>query len=229
MAATIPEPTNARSRRTRDALLRAARAILEQEGFEALTMSAVAQRADVTRRAVYMHFGSRSDLVRAVFEYVAEAEGLQGSLQRVWDARDAAVTLDEWAAHLARYHPRLLEVDRAVRRVWRTDPDAADHRRRVVAAQLAGCRRIAQRMKDENRLAEPWTVTTAADMLLALISSDLIETLLVERRWSQRKLSDHLALVLRSTFLASAPQETPAGTRPRPAARRAAIRASRSP
>jgi AcrR family transcriptional regulator len=205
MTATIAEPTNARSRRTREALLRAARAILEQEGFEALTMSEVAERAEVTRRAVYMHFGSRSDLVRAVFEHVADAEGLQASLQRVWDAPDAAATLDEWAAHLARYHPRLLEVDRAVRRVWRTDPDAAEHRRRVVAGQLAGCRRIAARLADEDRLAAPWTVATATDMLLALISSDVIETLLVERRWSKRKLSDHLALLFRSTFLAPAP------------------------
>jgi AcrR family transcriptional regulator len=202
MAGTISEPTNARSRRTRAALLAAARAILEQDGFEALTMSAVAERAGVTRRAVYMHFGSRSELVQAVFEYVAAAEGLQESLQHVWDAGDAAATLDEWAAHLARYHPRLLEVDRALRRVWRTDPDAAAHRRRVIAGQLSGCRRIAQRLADEGRLAPPWTVASAADMLLALISSDLIEALLVERRWPKRKLAEHLALLLRSTFLA---------------------------
>ena len=204
MAGTISQPANARSRRTREALLAAARLILEEDGFEALTMSAVAERAHVTRRAVYMHFGSRSELVQALFDYVASAEGLDESLQHVWDAEGAAATLDAWAAHLARYHPRLLEVDRALRRVWRTDPDAAAHRRRVIAGQLAGCRRVMTRVGDAGRLAAPWTVESAADMLFALISSDLIEALLVERRWSKRRVAEHLSVLLRSTFLAPA-------------------------
>lgn len=192
---------NARSRRTREALLSAARAILEQDGFEALTMAAVADQAGVTRRAVYMHFGSRPELVQALFDHVAATEGLHESLRPVWAAPDAATALDEWAAHLARYHPRLLAVDRALRRVWQTDPDAAAHRRMVVSEQLAGCRRLASRLADEGRLAPAWTVASTTDMLFALISSDMIEALLVDRRWSKRRLAEHLALLLRSTFL----------------------------
>ena len=192
---------NARSRRTREGLLSAARSILERDGFEALTMAAVADRAGVTRRAVYMHFDSRSELVQALFDHMAATEGLDESLRAVWDAPDGATALDEWAAHLARYHPRLLAVDRALRRVWQTDPDAAAHRRRVVSEQLAGCRRLASRLAGEGRLAPPWTVASAADMLFGLISSDMIEALLVDRRWSKRRLAEHLALLLRSTFL----------------------------
>lgn len=201
MAETISEPANARSRRTRRKLLDSARQILEQDGFPALSVTAVAEGAQVTRRTVYLHFGSRGQLVQALFDHVVAAEGLHESLQRVWQAPDAARTLDEWAAHLARYHPGMLAVDRAVRRVWRTDPDVADHRRRVVSEQLSGCRRLARRLAGEGRLAAPWTETSAADMLLALISSDVIETLLVERHWSQRRLADHLAVLFRSTFL----------------------------
>jgi hypothetical protein len=120
----------------------------------------------------------------------------------VWDAPDGVSALDEWAAHLARYHPRLIAVDRALRRVWRTDPDAAAHRRRVVAAQLSGCRRLARRLADEDRLADPWTEASAADMLFALISSDMIEALLADRRWSRRRLAERLATMFRATFVA---------------------------
>src|SRR5688500_6249391 len=116
---TISEPTNARSRRTRAALLAASRAILEEEGFEALTMTAAAERAGVTRRAMYLHFASRAELIGALFDYVASVEGLHDSTRSVWQAPDAVAALDEWAAHLARYHPRLLAVDRAMQRVWR--------------------------------------------------------------------------------------------------------------
>jgi AcrR family transcriptional regulator len=205
-SSTITEPTNARSRRTRAALLAAAHNILKEQGFEGLTMTGVAERAKVTRRAVYMHFPTRAELVSELFDYVADVEGLAASTRRVWEAPDAIAALDEWAAHLARYHPRLLAVDRAVQRVWRLDPDAAAHRKRVVAAKLANCRRLARRLADEGRLASAWTTESATDMLFALISSDMIEALIIDRRWSRDRLAQHLALLFRSTFTADASQ-----------------------
>jgi AcrR family transcriptional regulator len=182
----IETPVNARSRRTRATLLAAARSILEEDGFEALTMGAVADRAE---------------LVGGLFDHVAGDEGLDQSLQRVWDAADAPAALDEWARHLARYHTRLLAVDRAVARVSGSDPDAARHRARVVRAKLTSTRRLARRLADEAALATPWTAETATDVLFALTSSDVVEGLTVDRHWSRQKLADHLGLLFRSTFL----------------------------
>jgi AcrR family transcriptional regulator len=198
----IKEPTNARSRRTRTALLSSAREILETRGFEALTMTAVAERAGVTRRAAYLHFATRAELIGALFDFVADTEGLEESLRRVWEAPDAVSALDEWAAHLARYHVRLLAVDRAVERVRHVDADAAAHRKRVVAEKLSNCRRLVSRLEQERRLARSWTEETASDMLFSLISSDMIEALTLDRRWSRRRLADHLALLFRSAFVA---------------------------
>src|SRR5690242_13342874 len=117
-------PANARSRRTRAALLAAARALLEEHGFEALSMASVAERAGVSRRAVYLHFASRGELVGALFEYVAESEGLQATVQTVRLAPDAATALDNWARLEATYHARILGVARALEHVGREDPDA---------------------------------------------------------------------------------------------------------
>ncbi len=52
-------------------MLAATRQILEEEGFEALTMAAIAERAGVTRRSAYLHFASRAEVVDALFAYVA--------------------------------------------------------------------------------------------------------------------------------------------------------------
>src|SRR5438045_1968215 len=112
-----PEALNARSRRTRELLLVTARTLLEEEGFDALTMTAVAERSGVTRRSVYLHFPSRTELVGALFDYVAGVEGLHDSLAPVWAAPTPGEALDEWARHLSRYHVRLLQVDRAISRV----------------------------------------------------------------------------------------------------------------
>ncbi|GAA5106628.1 TetR/AcrR family transcriptional regulator [Haloechinothrix salitolerans] len=201
MAKTIDDPRNARSKRTRDALLAATRSILETDGFEALTMSAVAERAGVTRRSVYLHFDSRSALVSALFGYIAEQEDLASSLAQVEHAPDAVSALRAWVRHLVSYHPRVMLVDRAIQRVERTDPDAARHRETVTEAQLARCRRLAAGLAAEGRLASPWTVDTATDMLWGLIATDLFERLLTGRSWSSSSLEEHLWALCQATFV----------------------------
>lgn len=200
----IEDPANARSRRTRAALLAATREIIEEGGFESLAMGEVARRAGVSRRGLYLHFASRSDLMNALFDYMADTEGLADSTRPVWDAPDAAAALDEWARHLGRYHPRLIPIIRALERVRRTDADAQRHRARVVQAQLTNCRRIIARLAEEGRLARPWTVDSATDMLWALISTDMIEGLLVDRAWTPGQFSERFSVLLRSTFVEGA-------------------------
>lgn len=197
----ITEPENARSRRTRAALLAAARSLIEEHGFEALTMAAVAERAGVSRRAVYLHYASRAELVTALFDYVSREEGLAASIRPVWAAPDAVTALGEWARHLARYHPRILAVDLAAERVRQVDPAAAAHRQIVINDQRSACRELASWLDEEQRLAPPWTAQTAADMLWALMSSGLTKSLLADCGWPARKYGEHLAVLLRSTFL----------------------------
>lgn len=197
----MPEPVNLRSRRTRAALLASAYEILTAEGFEVLTMAAVAERAGVTRRAVYLHFPTRAALVTSLFDHIADVEGLADSVRGVEDAPDSVSGLDAWAAHLARFHPRLVEVDHALQRVWRTDPDAARYRKRILAAKHSTCRALIERLVQDGRLAAGWTPKSATDMLFALVSTGLVEALLVDRRWSRRRLAEQLALVFRSTFV----------------------------
>src|ERR671935_2573327 len=194
-------PANARSRRTRTALLAAARAVLEEHGFPQLTMAAVAERAGVTRRAVYLHFGSRSELVGALFDYVAETEGLQASLDQVRSAPDGISALDAWARHEATYHVRILGVARALEHVGRDDPDAATWRDRIARHQFVDCQLLAERLAHEHHLAPGWTVDSATDMLWALIATEPLERLLVDRGWPPQQYADRFAQLLRSTFV----------------------------
>jgi AcrR family transcriptional regulator len=192
---------NARSRRTRLALLAAARTLVEREGVAALTMASVAESAGVTRRAVYLHFATRADLLTALYEYVNESADINTSLQAVWLVPDAVTAVDEWAQHLARCHTTLLPVGRAFQRVRGTDPDAGHYWDLVTRQWRKSCRRLAERLAADGRLAAPWTVETAADMLLALMSFDVLDTLVVDRRWSRKRLARRLSVLLQSTFV----------------------------
>jgi AcrR family transcriptional regulator len=197
----IEEPQNARSRRTGAALLRAARELIEQDGFAALTMAAVAERAGVSRRAVYLHFATRTELLGALYRSLGETDDLASSLQAVWDCPDAVAALTEWAEHIARSHPRILGVLRAVERARYGDPDAAELWQTAQGNWLKGCRRLMRWLADDGRLAPQWTADTAADMMWALMSIDVLDRLLNERRWSRRRVAEHLAALFQVTFV----------------------------
>jgi AcrR family transcriptional regulator len=197
----IEEPQNARSRRTGAALLRAARELIEQDGFAALTMTAVAERAGVSRRAIYLHFATRTELLAALYRSLGETDDLASSLQAVWDCPDAVTALSEWAEHIARSHPRILGVLRAVEGARHGDPDAAELWRTTQGNWLKGCRRLMRWLADDGRLAPRWTADTAADMMWALMSLDVLDRLLNERRWSRRRVAEHLAALFHVTFV----------------------------
>lgn len=201
MPRTIEEPQNARSRRTSAALLEATRELIEQHGFEALTMSAVADRAGVTRRAAYLHFSTRTELVTALYRRLGSTEELATSLQAVWDSPNAVSALEEWAHHIARSHPRILTILRAVERAHHTDADAATLWDTTLQNWRKGSRRLAEWLASEECLAPPWSVPAAADMLWALMSLDLLERLVLDRQWSRKRLGEHLTALLMHTFV----------------------------
>lgn len=197
---TIEPPTTARARRTRHALLDAAEAILEERGFPALTMGAVAQRAGITRRATYLHFASRTELVGALFDHLASKHDLAGSLERVWDAPDSNSALACWSEHLARYHPKLVAVDRAIAQLERHDPDAAAYRAHISESQRTSCTRLAEWIHRDGHLAKPWTPGTAADLLFGLISTDAVDRLTKDCQWGRQQLARRLEVLLTRTL-----------------------------
>ncbi len=219
MTGPIAVPTNARSRRTRAALVDAARALLEEDGPAALTMAATAERAGVSRRSVYLHFATRADLLVALFDHVSEAEGLAESLRPVLTAPDPVTALDEFAAYLARIRPRVRAVATAIQRQRRSDPDFAAHWDVVFRGQRQICRHLINALHRDGLLAEPWTVASATDMLWALMSGDFADNLTIDCGWSLSKYAERMATLMRSVFVAEpAPgrSQGPAGSRSRP-------------
>src|ERR1700729_3259903 len=80
VAGTRRETQVARSARTRGALLLAARELFAEKGFAATGREEIAERAGVTRGALYHHFASKRDVAAAVVdELTAELVDLGGA------------------------------------------------------------------------------------------------------------------------------------------------------
>ncbi|MCA1780750.1 MAG: TetR/AcrR family transcriptional regulator [Dermatophilaceae bacterium] len=168
---------------------------------DASAMAAIADRAGVTRRTLYLHFSSRADLFLALHAHVDERLDLAASVRRVRDAPDAVTALSAFAGHLAGFHPKILPIDLALTRAATTDPDVAalvDQGARVL---LEECRRVARRLEDEGRLALPWSVDTAADLMWNFMFADGLQRFTVDRGWSTDQYRELLTVLLHRTLV----------------------------
>ena len=95
-------PTPART--SREAIVRAARDLLEQGGPEAVTMSGVAQSVAVRAPSLYKHVRNRSDLLRLVIEDVAA--DLAATVDRAVPSEDPAADLRSIALAFRRFAHR---------------------------------------------------------------------------------------------------------------------------
>ncbi|HEV3053048.1 MAG TPA: helix-turn-helix domain-containing protein, partial [Solirubrobacteraceae bacterium] len=59
---------------TRERLLRAARAVIEEGGYGAASVAAIAERAGVAAGTLYRHFASKEELFVELFRTVCDRE-----------------------------------------------------------------------------------------------------------------------------------------------------------
>lgn len=196
----IQQPQNERSRRTRSAVLDAAWDLLAEVGAERTTMGAVAERAGVSRRALYLHFASRGELLLALHEHVDTRLDLEASVRPVYEATDAAAALNAFVDHLVRYHSPIMEIDLALLSAG-DDPDVAAVIEQGSEIWHSGCLKLAQRIQDEGRLAEPWTVQTAADLLWSVMFPETMKRLTGDRGWTWERYRELLTAVITRSLL----------------------------
>lgn len=112
-------------------ILDAARGLLaESARYTAFTVDAVAQRADVARATVYYQFGSKTGLLEALCDALAERAGL-ADLARAFTADDPDEALNLLIVAFARFWGTDRLVMRRLRALAALDPDVAS----VIAAR----------------------------------------------------------------------------------------------
>jgi AcrR family transcriptional regulator len=126
----------------------AARALLaEATTYTAFTVDAVAKRADVARATVYYQFGSKTGLLEALCDALAQA-GRMAELAHAFTEPDPRAALSEFIAVFGRFWAADRLVMRRLRALAALDPDvgavisARNERNRVGLELLIG--RVAQ-------------------------------------------------------------------------------------
>jgi AcrR family transcriptional regulator len=95
--------TDARVRRTRDALGDALIALMQEKAFETITVQEVLDRAHVSRSTFYTHYSDKDDLLMSDSEEFFEA--LSMALSEHSDISDRVFPVKEFFTHLADVQP----------------------------------------------------------------------------------------------------------------------------
>lgn len=184
----VTPPKQDRSRATRQRLLEAAVACLAEHGWAGSTVSAVAERAGVSRGAAQHHFPTREDLFTAAVEYVAEERS---------QALRALATQDRTAVVAALVDLYTGPLFRAALHLWVAASNEEQLRSRVTELEAKVGRethRIAVQLlnADESRPGVRETVQGLLDMARGLGLANLLTDDAARRR---RVVSQWAALV----------------------------------
>jgi AcrR family transcriptional regulator len=191
---------------TRARLLDAARRVLVARGYHGVTIDEIAKEAGVSRQAVYAyHFGSKSEFLIALLVHVEAVEGIAELLRPSDNAESGIDALREAVSASAEFDRRVHDVATMLLAARRSDEAAAATWADRMARKRAAIGRLVSRLAEEGDLQPGWTAEHAADLVYALLSSQVFDVLVSERGWS---VDDYAARIWRT--LASAIVAAPA-------------------
>ena len=101
--AASQKKTDARVRRTRDALGDALVALMQEKPFDTITVQDVLDRANVSRSTFYSHYSDKDDLLMSDAEEFFEA--ISTALSQHGDKSDRVFPVQEFFVHLADVQP----------------------------------------------------------------------------------------------------------------------------
>ena len=201
---TVESPST-RAGRTRLRILEAARRLLEERGYHGTGLGAVAAAAGVSRQSIYLHFGSKAQLMLALVARVDEEAGLPELAEAVDRAPSALAALDRFVELVATLTPRVYRTAAVLEAARRDAPDAEAAWRDRMESRRRRCRRIVGRLAEEGRLAPGWSQDEAADFLWAATGLRVWEDLVAERGWSAERFRARLQQVLRDALVEPGP------------------------
>ena len=150
-------------RTSRTRILDSALTLIESRGGADVTMAEIAQAADVSRQAIYLHFANRAALLLAVVRHVDERRGLPEEVRKIVEAQSGTAALEEMVSVQARMNPRVWAVARAIDAVRRRDAEVERSWQDRLANRLRGCREIVARLAREGNLRPGLGQREAAD------------------------------------------------------------------
>jgi AcrR family transcriptional regulator len=197
----------ARTRRTRAAVVDAARILFLERGYAATTMEAISDQSDTPQATVYRLFSSKLGILKAVLDVSVVGDDRAVSMLDRSEVRallsdgDPRNQLAGFAALLRELLARAAPVHRILVDAARSDQDAASMLAEFARQRHEGQQRIARSLARSGALRPGLRERDAADIIHALASPEVYGLLVSDRGWRGDRYENWLRTILMDQLL----------------------------
>jgi len=183
----------------RRAVVVAARALFERDGFRPTTIAAVAERAGVSAESIYKGFGTKAALAKAVFDFVIAGDD---EPVPVWQRSEADAIRAEpdvrrklimYTRGLAARQQRSAKVQILIRDGAHTDESLAALWQQLLAERLTGMTMLGRHLIESGQLGKGVELDEVRDILWTYTAVELYELLVLERGWPLDRYAEWIA------------------------------------
>jgi AcrR family transcriptional regulator len=194
---------------TRRRILEATRAEVSERG-SGLSLGAVARRAGVSRQAVYLHFGDRTQLLLALVQDMDQALELGPALRHIRAADSARAVVGRMMQLHSRFSAAIDTVARVLEaEQYRDEALGAAWRDRMRFRRQAHVD-IVGRLAELGGLAAEWEPDVAADLLYALTLPAVWREVTRELGWTQEEYVERVGRFVERALLVAEPAQSSA-------------------
>jgi AcrR family transcriptional regulator len=200
-------PGQARSRRTRAAVVEAAWTLFLERGYGGTTIEAISESSDTPQATVYRLFSSKLGILKAVLDVsIAGDDQAVAMLDRpqvrsLLSDPDPVNQLTGFAAMLRDLMARTAPVHRILADAARSDPDAALLLAEIARQRHEGQERIARSLARSGALRPGLRERDASDIVHALASPEVYGLLVLDRGWTAEHYETWLRGILTDQLL----------------------------
>ncbi|SNY92625.1 transcriptional regulator, TetR family [Cohaesibacter sp. ES.047] len=185
---------------TREKILKACLALLEEGAGSGIRMSDIAKRAGVSRQALYLHFQNRADLIIAATLLQDDAQGVEQRLEASRQATTGRERLVSFVRAWCSFIPHMYPVARTILHLAEHDAEVERAWRKRMEDMREGCEAAIRALERDGTLSDAYDAETATDLLWAMISVRTWELLSRERQWADEKIVHHLETAATKLF-----------------------------
>jgi AcrR family transcriptional regulator len=195
------------ARARRRAVVVAAKALFERDGFRSTTIAAVAERAGVSAESIYKGFGTKAALAKAVFDLVIAGDDEPVPIWRrseadaVRAAPDVRRKIMLYSRGLAARQQRSAKVQILIRDGGHTDQTLAALWRQLLAERLTGMTMLGRHLIESGQLREGIELDEVRDVLWTCTAVELYELLVVERAWPLDRYADWIGQAITAALV----------------------------
>ena len=187
----------AQARRNREGILDAAERQFMANGYTPSTIAGIAAEAGVSVETVYKTFGSKSGLVRAIYERGLTGHGPVPAYQRSdmmrTDETNPRTIMGQWGLLTTEVASVVTPIRLLIRTAAASDPDMAALLKDSEHERLTRMRHHARFLAERGYLRDGITVAEATDILWTCSSLEIYDLLVLQRGWSDRRFARFIA------------------------------------